>query len=670
MKELESPSHNDQEEVTFAKRELGDSTPRDKLLGLPWDKAKDSLSVTMQQVEHGTTKRSILSQLAKINDPLGLVSPMTLQGKNFFREICEARLSWDGKLPVSMKQRWEEWCAGLPSSYEIPRSSAPYRQPVSAITLHAFGDASKVEVSAEVYAVVEQEHGTTQGLVCSKSRLAKRNLSIPRLELVAGHMAVNLLSNVEREIDQRIVSSLHCWLDSTVALYWFNGQGEYRQFVANRVAKIQSHTRVEWHHVPTKQNPSDVGSRGGSIVGNDLWRTGPEWLKDPTRWRPKQVLEATREVEEEKRLSKNSQALTTLQQQVVADLFDELLRKFSLRKVLNVSAWVNRFVKNCKVSCENRKTGPLTSSEVEDRELWWIKRVQREAKEDPEFEDVQLQLNIQLNVNGVLECPGRIEGDYPVYRPRNSLLAKKVVERAHLATLNGGVAMSMAKVRGRFWIPKLRRLVKQARNACYGCARFRAQAYEKPPPGKLPTTRTQGSTPFEVIGIDFAGPIRYRTKGKAERKAYLVLYGCSLTRAVHLEILQSMEVAEFIPSLKRFIARRGRPKIIYLDNAKTFKAADKWLKRARKDEKLHQFLVDNTLEWRFNLSRAPWWGGQFERLIGLFKRAFYKTIGNGTLTLEELEEVVLDVEVALNNRPLTYLEDDIDQRIESSLHCY
>ena len=281
-------------------------------------------------------------------------------------------------------------------------------------------------------------------------------------------MAVNLLSNVEREIDQRTVSSLHCWLDSTVALYWINGQGEYRQFVANRVAKIQSHTRVEWHHVTTKQNPADVGSRGGNIVGNDLGRTGPEWLKDPTKWPPKQVLAATREVEEEKRLSKNLQALT-LQQQVVADLFDELLKKFSLRKVLNVSAWVNRFVKNCKVSCENRETGPLMSSEVEDRELWWTKRAQREAKEDPEFEDVQLQLNIQLNVNGVLECRGRIEGDYPVYLPRNSLL---VVERARLATLHGGVAMSMAKVRDRFWIPKLRRLVKQARNACYGCARL------------------------------------------------------------------------------------------------------------------------------------------------------------------------------------------------------
>ena len=371
------------------------------------------------------------------------------------------------------------------------------------------------------------------------------------------------------------------------------------------------------------------------------------------------MLEANREVEEELKPTKNQQALTTLKQSITIDIWEELLKKFSLRKALRIRAQFNRFANNRKVSCENRKTGPLTSEEIEESELWGIKRTQSEIKEDPEFQDIRLQLNIQLNGNGVLECRGRIEGDFPVYLPRSSTFAKKVVERAHLATLHGGVAMVMAKVRERFWIPKLRRLVKQVRKDCYGCVRFRAQAYKKPPPGKLPITRTHVSTPFQVIGVDFAGPIRYRTKAKAEKKAYLVLYGCSLTRAVHLEILRSLEVAEFIPSLKRLIARRGHQKIIYSDNAKTFKAADKWLKKAQKDEKFNAFLADNAIEWRFNISRAPWWGGQFERLIGVFKRAFYKTIGNGTLTLDELEEVVLDVEVALNNRPLTYLEDDI-----------
>ena len=217
----------------------------------------------------------------------------------------------------------------------------------------------------------------------------------------------------------------------------------------------------------------------------------------------------------------------------------------------------------------------------------------------------------------------------------------------------------MAKIRDCYWIPKLRQPVKRVRTECWGCKRFRIQAYENPPPGNLPKSRTEGTTPFEVIGVDFAGPIRYNTKGKRTRKSYLVLYGCSLTRAVHLEVLKTLELSEFLGSLKRFVARRGRPKIIYFDNGATFKAASKWLKQVQKDERLHDFLAIREVHWKFNLSLAPWWEGQYERLIGLFKRSFYKQIGGGKLTFEELVDVVLDVEVALNNRPLSYIEDDV-----------
>ena len=66
----------------------------------------------------------------------------------------------------------------------------------------------------------------------------------------------------------------------------------------------------------------------------------------------------------------------------------------------------------------------------------------------------------------------------------------------------------------------------------------------------------------------------------------------------------------------------------------------------QKDERLNDYLADLSIKWQFNLSRAPWWGGQFERLIGLFKNAFYKTVGNRTLRWTELEEVVIDVEVS------------------------
>lgn len=162
-----------------------------------------------------------------------------------------------------------------------------------------------------------------------------------------------------------------------------------------------------------------------------------------------------------------------------------------------------------------------------------------------------------------------------------------------------------------------------------------------------------------MVGVDFAGPLKYRKGKNNEAKAYIVLYACSLTQGIYLELLPNMETKEFMSSLKRFIARRGRPETFYSDNGRTFVGAARLLKTIMSDEAFHDYLAHNGIKWKFNLSRAPWWGGQFERLIGLVKRALHKTIGSGMLTWAELQDVILDVEVTLNNRPLSYVEDDL-----------
>lgn len=101
--------------------------------------------------------------------------------------------------------------------------------------------------------------------------------------------------------------------------------------------------------------------------------------------------------------------------------------------------------------------------------------------------------------------------------------------------------------------------------SCWGCKRFQPRALASPPPGLLPRERTEGSAPFEVVGVDFAGPIRYRKSPRVEGKAYLVLYASSLSRALQLEILPNLDTVTFLGSLKRLIARRGRPVKIVSD---------------------------------------------------------------------------------------------------------
>ena len=273
--------------------------------------------------------------------------------------------------------------------------------------------------------------------------------------------------------------------------------------------------------------------------------------------------------------------------------------------------------------------------------------------------DDQQRLGLKENEEGILECQGRVQGHYPVYLPDTHPYTVKLVEDAHRRTLHGGVGLTMSRIRERYWVPRLRRLTKRVIKRCHGCRRFQVRAAFRPPLGNLPRERTDGSRPFQVVGVDFAGPIKYRVTQKKEGKAYITLYACSLTRAIYMELSKSMETGEFLRSLKRLIARKGRPEKIYSDNAKTFVAAASWLKQVQEDERVHHYLSTENIKWQFNLSRAPWWGGQFERLIGLVKRSLNKTIGNGRLSWTELEDVLLDVEVTLNNRPLDYVEDDV-----------
>lgn len=179
-----------------------------------------------------------------------------MQGKLLYQEAYEPKQAWDAPLHDELATKWRKWESNLPSKVSTRRTLALHRESI--------GDGSGHGVSAALYAVVRQASGTRQGLVAAKARLAKQWFTTPRLELVAGNMVVNFVDNVRRALTGFFVTSVCCWLDSTVALHWIRGSGEYRQFVANRVRKIGEHAINEWRHVSTAQNLADLENRGGS----------------------------------------------------------------------------------------------------------------------------------------------------------------------------------------------------------------------------------------------------------------------------------------------------------------------------------------------------------------------------------------------------------------------
>ena len=119
---------------------------------------------------------------------------------------------------------------------------------------------------AVAYAVVFQPNGTQQNIIASKSRLAKQKLSIPKLELVATHMAANLADNMKTALANLNIRNVFGWTDSTVVLQWLEKNWNYNQFLNNRVGKIKEKDYITWRHVPTNEKPVDIGSRG--VYGN------------------------------------------------------------------------------------------------------------------------------------------------------------------------------------------------------------------------------------------------------------------------------------------------------------------------------------------------------------------------------------------------------------------
>ena len=110
---------------------------------------------------------------------------------------------------------------------------------------------------------------------------------------------------------------------------------------------------------------------------------------------------------------------------------------------------------------------------------------------------------------------------------------KNMVAQEHLKILHEGVGYSIAEVKERFWIPKLRQLTKSVIHNCYGCKRFRGVACPVPAIGDNCGTRQ-----FQVIGIDFAVPLIYIKKRKQEGKVCIIMYSCSLTRAAPMDLMR------------------------------------------------------------------------------------------------------------------------------------
>ena len=183
---------------------------------------------------------------------------------------------------------------------------------------------------------------------------------------------------------------------------------------------------------------------------------------------------------------------------------------------------------------------------------------------------------------------------------------------------------------------------------CTICKKHEGAPFNGPPPPPLPEFRVKEDHAFTYTGVDFAGPVFVRNSSGSS-KAWICLFTCLVTRAIHLDIVSDLSTTTFIQCLKRFAARRGLPRKFLSDNGKTFQAAAKFLSVVFKDDAIQELLVNQGSQWIFNVERAPWWGGVFERLVKSTKRCLRKMVGRANFSLDELLTAVIKIEAVINS---------------------
>ena len=274
-----------------------------------------------------------------------------------------------------------------------------------------------------------------------------------------------------------------------------------------------------------------------------------------------------------------------------------------------------------------------------------------------------------LDDEGLLRCQGRLENaclddkvKFPLLLPKTSHFTKLIVLDTYRRVLHNGVRETLAELRQTYWIPQGRQAIKKIFRSCVLCRKVEGRPYRPTVSPPLPLSRTTEGQAFQVMGVDYAGPlfVRGAAKDAPAFKAYVCLFTCVSVRAVHLDVVENLTTATFIRAFRIFVSRRDFPERLITDNAKNFKSAAQTVQplagQIIEAAASQKFLSHNGVTWQFIVERAPWWGG----LVGLMKRCLKKILGKALLNMIELTTVGTEIEAVLNSRPLTYVYSDIE----------
>ncbi len=344
-------------------------------------------------------------------------------------------------------------------------------------------------------------------------------------------------------------------------------------------------------------------------------------------------------------------------------------------------AYIHRFIYN--IRHEEKRKGPLDSPELEETVLRCCKVIQLECFTEEVkclrtnrkvFKQSRLiSLNPFLDNSQIIRVGGRLSNSnltfdrkHPIILPSNHRFVELLIDYYHQKFLHAGSQFILNQIREKFWIINGRNCVKKVLKKCITCFRVKPLSINQIM-GSLPTPRVVPSRPFSHCGVDYAGPYFIKdgkTRNRVLMKAYVCIFICFSSRAVHAELVTDLSSEAFLNAFKRFVSRRGLSGHIFSDNGTNFVGADHELQRLclvvqdTVNNKYQNYFAEHKIKWHFIPARSPHHGGIWESAVRSFKFHLKRVLGDHHLNFEQFYTLLTQIEAILNSRPIIPLTND------------
>ena len=434
--------------------------------------------------------------------------------------------------------------------------------------------------------------------------------------------------------------------------------------------------------VDTKRNPADEGSRGlrAGQLGTSKWITGPDFLRESVdEWETSstEIPPLSNDDPEVKKATCMASGVSPVWPSLV-----ERLEYFSnWQRARRAVALCRRYVRilHSKVSktprprhCsgkgkQDQLSRPITIQELRDAEIVILKAVQRETLTDVSHSGPLRKLDPVTDSDGVIRVGGRLNfsalpdnSKHPAILPRNSHIGDLIIKHYHAKVQHQGRGITTNEVRASgYWIIGASTAVSRAISKCVTCQKLRGVVQEQRM-AELPDDRMEPAPPFTNCAVDYFGPLTIK-EGRKELKRYRVLFTCMASRAVHIEVADTLETDSFISALRRFVCRRGPIRQLRSDQGTNFVGARRELKAALEEfdhTKIRSELQRHDCDWfefNMNVPSASHMGGVWERQIRSVRSVLASLLqSNGSqLNDESLRTLLCEAEAIVNSRPLT-----------------